>query len=89
MDFGDDYFTRGRPHPMINGGLRQEAIREALLDPSTSVVVCDVVLGDGAEVDPAGRVADAVKQARSAKNYRNISGGCGSRGGDQTGPSRP
>ena len=67
VDFGDDYFTRGRPHPMINGGLRQEAIREALLDQSTSVVVCDVVLGDGAEVDPAGRVADAVKQARARR----------------------
>jgi len=65
VDFGDDYFTRGRPHPMIDGGLRQEAIREALLDPGTSVVVCDVVLGDGAEADPAGRVANAVKQARA------------------------
>lgn len=72
VDFGDDRFTLGRPHPMIDGSLRQEAIRETLLDPATGVVVCDVVLGDGAEADPAGRVADAVRRARAERSGRDF-----------------
>jgi FdrA protein len=67
IDFGDDRFTVGRPHPMIDGGLRQEAIKEALLDDQTGVVVCDVLLGDGSEEDPAGRVAEAVNRAKGQR----------------------
>ncbi|GAB1483254.1 hypothetical protein MASR2M78_20700 [Treponema sp.] len=64
VDFGDDRFTQGRPHPMIDGSLRQQVIHEVLVDLTTGVLVCDVVLGDGSEDDPAGRIVQAVQQAR-------------------------
>jgi FdrA protein len=60
VDLGADEFTRGRPHPMIEPAIRSEPLREALADPSTAGVLLDVVLGYGADADPAGVVAQAL-----------------------------
>lgn len=57
IDFGADEYTVGRPHPMIDPSLRNDALRAALADPSVAVVLLDVVLGHGAHDDPAGAVA--------------------------------
>ncbi len=64
VDLGDDEFTRGRPHPMIDFRLRNERIVEAAADPTTAVVLLDVVLGYGAHPDPAGALIPAVERAR-------------------------
>src|SRR5437764_7685309 len=48
VDLGDDRFTRGRPHPMIEPELRNEHIGAALADPDIAVLLFDIVLGDGA-----------------------------------------
>jgi FdrA protein len=58
-DYGDDEYTRGRAHPMIDQSLRIEALQE--LDPSFSVVLLDVVLGYGAHPDPAGELAPVIE----------------------------
>ncbi len=58
-DFGDDRFTLGRPHPMIDQTLRLEALAAALADPATGAVLVDVVLGYGAHPDPATELAGA------------------------------
>ena len=48
IDMGDDEFTQGRPHPMIDPTLRDARIREEdAADPTTAVVLFDVVLGYG------------------------------------------
>ncbi|WP_405146630.1 FdrA family protein [Sphaerisporangium sp. NBC_01403] len=57
-DFGDDEYTRGRAHPMIDPTLRLEALGRA-----SGVVLLDVVLGHAAEPDPAARLAPAVSEA--------------------------
>lgn len=54
LDLGDDAYTAGRPHPMIDPTVRAAHLRAALSDPDTAVVVLDVVLGHGAGADPAG-----------------------------------
>jgi FdrA protein len=64
LDLGDDAYTRGRPHPMIEPGLRDEMLGAALADPGVAVVLVDVVLGYGAHPDPAGLVAAALARAR-------------------------
>jgi FdrA protein len=66
VDFGDDALTAGRAHPMIDPTLRLEHLARVAADPSSAVVLLDVVLGDGAEPDPAGSLAPAVEQARAA-----------------------
>ena len=53
IDFGDDEYTQGRAHPMIDPGLRLEEIARVGADPATGVLLLDVVLGHGAEPDPA------------------------------------
>lgn len=60
VDFGDDAYTAGRAHPMIDPTLRLEHLDRAATDPDTAVVLLDVVLGHGAEPDPAALLAPAL-----------------------------
>jgi FdrA protein len=60
LDLGDDRYTRGRPHPMIDPLVRDELIIDAIGDSTVAVILLDVVIGFGAHHDPAGHVADLV-----------------------------
>jgi FdrA protein len=60
IDFGDDAYTEGRAHPMIDPTLRLEHLARAAADPDTGVLLLDVVLGHGAEPDPAAALAPAL-----------------------------
>lgn len=64
VDLGDDEFTVGRPHPMIDPEARAARLREAARDPGVGVLLLDVVLGRAAHPDPAGTLAAAVHDAR-------------------------
>ena len=68
VDLGDDTFTRGRPHPMIDHRLRNERILREAQDPETAVILLDVVLGYGAHPDPATEIVPAIERAREAAN---------------------
>lgn len=57
LDLGAEEYTRGRPHPMIDPEPRIDALREHGMEPTTAVVLFDVVLGHGAHEDPAGVLA--------------------------------
>jgi hypothetical protein len=57
IDLGADEYTRGRPHPMIDPSVRDQALQDALADPAVAVVLLDLVLGFGAHGDPAGHLA--------------------------------
>lgn len=67
VDLGDDEFTRGKPHPMIDPSTRAQRIVEELTDPSVAVLILDVVLGYGSHPDPAGAVAEAIQAGRKAR----------------------
>ncbi|MEU8796567.1 FdrA family protein [Spirillospora sp. NPDC048819] len=62
-DFGDDAYTRGRAHPMIDPTLRLEALAAEASGGECGVLLLDVVLGHGAEPDPAASLAPAVAAA--------------------------
>lgn len=66
VDMGDDLFTRGKPHPMIDPAPRSARIIQEAGDPETAVVLFDVVLGLGAHEDPAGEAAKAIEQSRAS-----------------------
>ena len=74
VDLGDDVFTRGRPHPMIDHRLRNERLLVEAADPEVAVILFDVVLGYGSHPDPAGEVVTAIRvaKARAAKKKRRI-----------------
>ena len=64
LDLGDDAFTRGRPHPMIDPTVREKPLKGALDRGDLGVVLVDVVIGHGAHADPAGQLADTVARHR-------------------------
>lgn len=64
VDLGEDVFTVGRPHPMIDGQVRREWIEKEARDPLTAVLLLDVILGYGAHGDPAGELLPAIKSAQ-------------------------
>lgn len=66
IDLGDDLFTQGRPHPMIDFRLRNERIVQEARDPETAVILLDIVLGYGSNMDPAGELVPAIQEARKA-----------------------
>ena len=65
LDLGDDAFTVGRPHPMIDQAARIERLLSEAADPSVCVVVLDVVIGWGAHADPAAELAPAIVRAKA------------------------
>ena len=63
IDLGEDEFTVGRPHPMIDYSLRNKRILAEAADPETAVILLDVVLGYGSNMDPAGELAPVIRAA--------------------------
>jgi len=65
LDFGDDAFTVGRPHPMIDPSLRAERIVIDGKDPACAVIMADCVIGYGSHPNPADDLADAIRTAKT------------------------
>jgi len=74
IDLGDDLFTKGRPHPMIDFRLRNERLLQEAGDPETAVILLDIVLGYGSNMDPAGEIVPAMREAQAIarKNARSL-----------------
>ncbi len=68
LDLGDDEYTVGRPHPMIDPSLRASRVAEAGADPSIGIVLVDLVLGYGSSPDPATPLAQAAIAAQETAN---------------------
>jgi FdrA protein len=66
VDFGDDALTVGRAHPMIDPTLRLEAISNLAARREPAVLLLDVVLGYGADPDPAHSLVPTLTAARRA-----------------------
>jgi FdrA protein len=82
VDYGDDEYTRGRAHPMIDQTVRIEQLGQAARDDSVGVILLDVVLGYGANADPAGELAPYIAEAVAAGAAVVVSL-CGTRGDPQ------
>lgn len=65
LDFGEDEFTNGKPHPMIDPSNRIERFKTEAADPEVGVIVLDFVLGYGANPDPVGVMLPAIEQAKA------------------------
>ena len=65
LDLGDDAFTVGRPHPMIDQAARLERLMQEAKDPAVRVILLDVVIGWGAHPDPAAELGRAIDQANT------------------------
>lgn len=63
LDLGEDEFTQGRLHPMMDNELRLRQFAKEAADEGVSMIMMDVVLGEGAHPDPASELAPAIEQA--------------------------
>jgi FdrA protein len=64
LDLGEDEFTVGRLHPMMDNNLRIRRLEVEADQPDVAVILMDVVLGYGAHPDPAGELSPAIREAR-------------------------
>ncbi len=72
LDLGDDVFTRGRPHPMIEPALRNERLEAEMSGAGARLLLFDCVLGYGAHPDPAGVLAAGLERARALAGARPV-----------------
>ncbi|HLQ72125.1 MAG TPA: acyl-CoA synthetase FdrA [Bacillota bacterium] len=65
LDLGDDEYTQGKPHPMIDPATRSEFIAKAAQDKETAVILLDIVLGYGSHEDMVSALLPAINQAKA------------------------
>lgn len=71
VDLGDDEYTQGKPHPMIDPTKRVECMEDAMDDESTGVILFDVVLGYGSHKDMAGALLPAITSLKEKAKVQN------------------
>lgn len=64
VDLGDDAYTKGKPHPMIDPEKRIECMESAIDDESTGVILLDIMLGYGSHEDMAGALLPSILRLR-------------------------
>lgn len=64
LDLGDDFFTTGRAHPMIDPTIRLARIVEECKRKDCGVVLLDFELGYGSHPDPVGATIEAIKEGK-------------------------
>ncbi len=70
VDLGEDVFTVGRPHPMIDPSTRTERMEREAEDAEVALWLLDCVIGYGSHADPAGAMLDQIKAAKAAAEKR-------------------
>lgn len=85
LDLGDERYTTGRPHPMIDPSLRIAMIEQQALEGDVGTLLLDVVLGYGAHPDPASELGPAIERAVRSRggNLSVVVSLCGAEGDPQ------
>lgn len=65
LDLGEEEFTQGRPHPMIDPTIRRLRLVEESQDPEVAAIMMDFVLGYGSNPDPVGAVLIEIEQVKA------------------------
>lgn len=63
VDLGDDEYTQGKPHPMIDPETRSKFIQDAGNDETTAAIIIDFVLGYGSHDDMVTALLPAIEKA--------------------------
>ena len=74
VDMGDEVFTKGRPHPVMDPSILVERMIQEARDPSVGVILFDLLYGHAIHKDPVGAIEDALKEIRriEAQEGRHI-----------------
>ncbi len=63
LDLGDEEFTAGRAHPMLDPTIRKIRLIEEAKDPEVAIIIMDFMLGYGSHPDPVGAMLTAITEA--------------------------
>jgi len=85
VDLGEDEFTVGRLHPMMDNELRIRRLYEEARNPEVAVIMLDVVIGYGSHPDPASEIAPAIEKciSEAKKAGRHLEVVCVATGTDE------
>lgn len=88
MDLGDDIYTQGKPHPMIDPDVRIRKIKEYSKDADTGIILLDVVLGYGSHPDMVNALLPTIKEALAQAEHEQrslyfVASVCGTQGDPQ------
>lgn len=74
VDMGDEYYTLGKPHPMIDGTMRSLRISNEAEDPEVAIILLDFILGFNASNDPVGEAIESILavKRKTEKQGRHI-----------------
>jgi len=64
VDMGDDQYTVGRPHPMIDSTMRKQRILAEGHDSQVAILLLDFILGYNASMDPVGELIEPITEAK-------------------------
>ena len=67
IDMGDEHYTLGKPHPMIDGTERGKRILREATDPGTAIILLDFILGFNASSDPVGELLGPLQDAQAIR----------------------
>jgi FdrA protein len=67
LDLGDEFFMVGRLHPMIDNDLRIRRMKQEAANPEVSLILFDVVLGEGAHPNPASELAPVIAELKAKR----------------------
>ncbi|PKL49971.1 MAG: FdrA family protein [Candidatus Riflebacteria bacterium HGW-Riflebacteria-2] len=76
IDLGDDNFTRGKAHPMIDPTYRSERMIQEIADPEAGLILFDVVLGYGSHLDMAGEMVAAIEAGQKKSGRKLLLAAC-------------
>lgn len=64
VDMGDEMFTIGRPHPVIDPSILADRLVQEGTDMQTAVLLFDLLLGCGIHSDPVGTIEEPLRIVR-------------------------
>jgi len=65
VDMGDEEFTKGKPHPVMDPSILNERMIQEGTDPETAVLLFDMLLGYGVHDDPVGTIEETLREIRA------------------------
>ncbi len=70
IDYGEEEFTRGKPHPTIDPSVRQPAFMREAADPEVAVILMDMILCAPGPLNPAGAIIADIQKAQAMAKAR-------------------
>lgn len=65
IDLGEEEFTEGRAHPMIDPTIRKLRLLDESMDSKVAVIMLDFVLGYGSNSDPVGAIINEIRNTKT------------------------